>query len=164
MVSVDGAFGALSSVASAAAETAPGGGGIAAFFREGGIFMYFNLVISAVVIAIVIERTIFQLTKYRVNSKEFFAQVRKLVNANNLVDADALQVGQALRLPDGSLAVDRAAPSSRGNRVEAPAVVVGTRCDVGDCGHGGNFTVPGGGQPVPDEAGLGCFLMNRGGF
>ena len=84
MVSVDGAFGAMSSVASAAAETAPGGGGIAAFFREGGLFMYFNLVISAVVIAIVIERTIFQLTKYRVNSKEFFAQVRKLVNANNL--------------------------------------------------------------------------------
>ncbi|MEO7097386.1 MAG: hypothetical protein ABI175_29260, partial [Polyangiales bacterium] len=71
------------SAASSAAETA-GGGGLAGFFREGGIFMYFNLVVSAVVIAIVIERTIFQLTKYRVNSKEFFAQVRKLVNANNL--------------------------------------------------------------------------------
>ena len=73
----------LATAASSAAETA-GGGGLAGFFREGGLFMYFNLVVSAVVIAIVIERTIFQLTKYRVNSKEFFAQVRKLVNANNL--------------------------------------------------------------------------------
>ena len=59
-------------------------GGIAGFFKHGGVFMYFNLLISAVVIALVIERTIFQMTKYRVNSKEFFAQVRKLVNANNL--------------------------------------------------------------------------------
>lgn len=59
-------------------------GGFAGFFKHGGVFMYFNLLISAVVIALVIERTIFQMTKYRVNSKEFFAQVRKLVNANNL--------------------------------------------------------------------------------
>ncbi|GAC1353377.1 MAG: MotA/TolQ/ExbB proton channel family protein [Polyangiales bacterium] len=84
VAAVQGAFGSLSSVASAAAESASGGGGIAEFFRQGGLFMYFNLVISAVVIGIVIERTIFQLTKYRVNSKEFFAQIRKLVNANNL--------------------------------------------------------------------------------
>jgi biopolymer transport protein ExbB len=61
-----------------------GEGGIAGFFKHGGLFMYFNLLISAVVIALIIERTVFQLTKYRVNSKEFFAQVRKLVNANNL--------------------------------------------------------------------------------
>lgn len=59
-------------------------GGFAGFFKHGGIFMYFNLLISAVVIALIIERAIFQMTKYRVNSKEFFAQVRKLVNANNL--------------------------------------------------------------------------------
>jgi biopolymer transport protein ExbB len=59
-------------------------GGIAGFFKHGGLFMYFNLLVSAIVLAIIIERTIFQLTKYRVNSKEFFAQVRKLVNANNL--------------------------------------------------------------------------------
>jgi biopolymer transport protein ExbB len=79
---VDGALG--TSFSSAAAESGGGGGGLAGFFREGGLFMYFNLVVSALVIAIVIERTVFQLTKYRVNSKEFFAQIRKLVNANNL--------------------------------------------------------------------------------
>lgn len=61
-----------------------GEGGLAGFFKHGGLFMYFNLLISAIVIALVIERTVFQLTKYRVNSKEFFAQVRKLVNANDL--------------------------------------------------------------------------------
>ena len=50
------------------------------------------------------------------------------------------------------------------DRVEAPAVVVGTRCDVGDCGHGGKLTVPGKGQPVPERAELACFLMNGGRF
>lgn len=75
---------ALSSIFSAAAEGGGEAGGLAGFFKHGGLFMYFNLLISAIVIALIIERTIFQLTKYRVNSKEFFAQVRKLVNANNL--------------------------------------------------------------------------------
>ncbi|GAC1311484.1 MAG: MotA/TolQ/ExbB proton channel family protein [Isosphaeraceae bacterium] len=86
MVSLVDATLSTSSLASvmAAASEGGGGGGVAEFFRQGGIFMYMNLVISAVVIAIVIERIIFQLTKYRVNSKEFFAQIRKLVNANNL--------------------------------------------------------------------------------
>ena len=32
----------------------------------------------------VVERFAFQLTKYRVNSKEFFAQVKKLVTAGNI--------------------------------------------------------------------------------
>jgi biopolymer transport protein ExbB len=75
---------ALCSMLSAAAEGGGSEGGLAGFFKHGGLFMYFNLLISAIVIALVVERTIFQLTKYRVNSKEFFAQVRKLVNANNL--------------------------------------------------------------------------------
>jgi len=75
---------ALGSMMSAAAEGGGAEGGLAGFFKHGGVFMYFNLLISAIVIALVIERTVFQLTKYRVNSKEFFAQVRKLVNANNL--------------------------------------------------------------------------------
>ncbi len=76
---VDAALGSM-----LAAEGGGDTGGLAGFFKHGGIFMYFNLLISAVVIALIIERTVFQLTKYRVNSKEFFAQVRKLVNANNL--------------------------------------------------------------------------------
>jgi len=36
------------------------------------------------VVTIVIERVLFQITKYRVNAKEFFAQVKKLVAANNV--------------------------------------------------------------------------------
>jgi biopolymer transport protein ExbB len=76
---VDAALGSM-----LAAEGGGDAGGLAGFFKHGGVFMYFNLLISAVVIALIIERTVFQLTKYRVNSKEFFAQVRKLVNANNL--------------------------------------------------------------------------------
>ena len=75
---------ALGSMMSAAAEGGAEAGGLAGFFKHGGILMYFNLLISAIVIALVVERTVFQLTKYRVNSKEFFAQIRKLVNANNL--------------------------------------------------------------------------------
>jgi biopolymer transport protein ExbB len=35
-------------------------------------------------LTIVIERFAFQLTRYRVNSKEFFAQVKKLVQAGNI--------------------------------------------------------------------------------
>jgi biopolymer transport protein ExbB/TolQ len=36
------------------------------------------------VLTFVVERTVFQLTRYRVNSKEFFAQVKKLVAAGNI--------------------------------------------------------------------------------
>ena len=35
-------------------------------------------------IAMVIERIAFQLSKYSVNSKEFFAQIKKLVTAGNI--------------------------------------------------------------------------------
>ena len=35
-------------------------------------------------LTIVVERFVFQLTRYRVNSKEFFAQVKKLVTAGNI--------------------------------------------------------------------------------
>jgi biopolymer transport protein ExbB/TolQ len=43
-----------------------------------------NLVTSAVVLTIIAERAVFQLTRYRVNSKEFFAQIKKLVAAGNI--------------------------------------------------------------------------------
>jgi biopolymer transport protein ExbB/TolQ len=46
--------------------------------------MVLNLICSAVVLTVVIERFAFQLTRYRVNSKEFFAQVKKLVQAGNI--------------------------------------------------------------------------------
>ncbi|MBK8216964.1 MAG: MotA/TolQ/ExbB proton channel family protein [Myxococcales bacterium] len=53
-------------------------------FKENPIFLSFNLVVSAIVLAVVIERAVFQLGKYRVNSKEFFAQIKKLVTAGNI--------------------------------------------------------------------------------
>lgn len=46
--------------------------------------MVLNLICSAIVLTIVIERFTFQLTRYRVNSKEFFGQIKKLVNAGNI--------------------------------------------------------------------------------
>ena len=53
-------------------------------FKHNPTFMVLNLVTSAVVMTIVVERFSFQLTRYRVNSKEFFAQVKKLVIAGNI--------------------------------------------------------------------------------
>ncbi len=52
--------------------------------RQNPTFLVLNLVTSAVVLTIVVERFYFQLSRYRVNSKEFFAQVRKLVQAGNI--------------------------------------------------------------------------------
>lgn len=53
-------------------------------FKHNPTFMVMNLCTSAIVLTIVIERFHFQLTRYRVNSGEFFAQVKKLVSAGNL--------------------------------------------------------------------------------
>jgi biopolymer transport protein ExbB len=47
-------------------------------------FLLINLVVSVFVLTIVVERLRFQLTAYQVNSKEFFAQVKKLVVAGNI--------------------------------------------------------------------------------
>lgn len=57
---------------------------IIAAFKHNPTFMVMNLCVSAIVITLVIERFQFQLTKYRVNSKEFFAQIKKLVLAGNI--------------------------------------------------------------------------------
>lgn len=77
-------FVALLSGASAAGGSGGGGSGLMAAFKENPTFLAINLVVSAIVIAIVVERAAFQLTKYRVNSKEFFAQIKKLVTAGNI--------------------------------------------------------------------------------
>jgi biopolymer transport protein ExbB len=53
-------------------------------FKTNPTFMVLNLCTSAIVLTIVIERFAFQMTRYRVNSKEFFAQVKKLVSAGNI--------------------------------------------------------------------------------
>jgi biopolymer transport protein ExbB len=77
-------FLALLSVAPAAAEASGGGNPIMEAFKTSPIFLSLNLGVSAIVIAMIAERSIFQITKYRVNSKEFFAQIKKLVTAGNI--------------------------------------------------------------------------------
>jgi biopolymer transport protein ExbB/TolQ len=75
---------------------AEGGGevGMWAAIRDNPTFLVMNLVVSAVVVTIIIERTAFQLGRYRVNSKEFFAQIKKLVSAGN--------IDRAIKLCDAS--------------------------------------------------------------
>jgi biopolymer transport protein ExbB/TolQ len=53
-------------------------------FKHNPTFMVLNLICSAIVLTIVVERFVFQMTRYRVNSKEFFAQIKKLVAAGNI--------------------------------------------------------------------------------
>jgi len=70
-------------------EAAPAGGGgggqgLMDVFKDNPYFLSINLVVSAIVIAMIVERAAFQLGKYRVNSKEFFAQIKKLVTAGNI--------------------------------------------------------------------------------
>src|SRR6187402_3448662 len=67
-----------------AAEGSSGSSQLAEAFKENPTFMVLNMIASAIVLTIVIERLAFQLTRYRVNSKEFFAQVKKLVSAGNI--------------------------------------------------------------------------------
>ena len=81
-------------LAEQAAQAATGGGGLMGAFKEKPTFLVANLIVSAVVIAMVIERIAFQLSKYSVNSKEFFAQIKKLVAAGN--------IDRAIKLCDAS--------------------------------------------------------------
>src|SRR5579862_8088488 len=76
--------GLLNAAPAAAASGGGGGNGLMEAFKENPTFLSINLVVSAIVIAMVVERFAFQVTKYRVNSKEFFAQVKKLVTAGNI--------------------------------------------------------------------------------
>jgi biopolymer transport protein ExbB len=71
-----------------------GEGGLVEAFKENPTFLLLNLVVSVVVVTIIIERAAFQLGRYRVNSKEFFAQIKKLVAAGN--------IDRAIKLCDAS--------------------------------------------------------------
>ncbi|MBI2897063.1 MAG: MotA/TolQ/ExbB proton channel family protein [Deltaproteobacteria bacterium] len=71
--------------------------GIAEFVEKGGFFMYLNILTSVVVLATIVERVVFILTKYRVNSREFLAQIRKLVQAGNI--DRAIKLCEAAPLP-----------------------------------------------------------------
>ena len=65
-----------------------------AAIKHNPTFLVLNLVVSAIVVTIIIERAAFQLGRYRVNSKEFFAQIKKLVSAGN--------IDRAIKLCDAS--------------------------------------------------------------
>ena len=67
-----------------AAQGSTGSSQLVEAFKHNPIFMVLNLIVSAIVLTIVVERFTFQTTRYRVNSKEFFAQIRKLVAAGNI--------------------------------------------------------------------------------
>ncbi len=64
---------------------------------EGAPFSFINMVVLAVVLAIIAERFVYILTKYRVNSAEFMAQIRKLVQAGNI--DRAIKLCEAAPLP-----------------------------------------------------------------
>lgn len=52
--------------------------------KEGGPFMYINLVVLAFSIAVIIERVIALFIRYNIASKPFMAQISKLVMVNNI--------------------------------------------------------------------------------
>ncbi len=64
---------------------------------DGAPFSFVNIAVLAFVVAIIIERFFFLLTKYRVNSHEFMVQIRKLVQANNI--DRAIKLCEAAPLP-----------------------------------------------------------------
>ena len=64
---------------------------------QGAPFSIFNVVVLAIVLAVIAERFVYILTKYRVNSREFMAQIRKLVQAGNL--DRAIKLCEAAPLP-----------------------------------------------------------------
>ncbi|MFW6031085.1 MAG: MotA/TolQ/ExbB proton channel family protein [Myxococcota bacterium] len=64
---------------------------------EGAPFSFVNMGVLAFALAIIAERFVFILTKYRVNAREFMAQVKKLVQAGN-VDR-AIKLCEAAPLP-----------------------------------------------------------------
>ncbi len=57
---------------------------LAEFFREGGFFMFVNLFILTVSIAMIIERTIAVGFRLNLNASAFMAQIQKLILSNNV--------------------------------------------------------------------------------
>jgi biopolymer transport protein ExbB len=65
--------------------------------HEGAPFSFVNIGVLAFALAIMAERAVFILTKYRVNGREFMAQIRKLVQAGNI--DRAIKLCEAAPLP-----------------------------------------------------------------
>ncbi|MGE3635127.1 MAG: MotA/TolQ/ExbB proton channel family protein [Sandaracinaceae bacterium] len=64
---------------------------------KGAPFSFVNMVVLALVLAIIAERFVYILSKYRVNTTEFMAQIRKLVQAGNI--DRAIKLCEAAPLP-----------------------------------------------------------------
>jgi biopolymer transport protein ExbB len=88
---------------------------VSEFFKEGGPFMYVNLVSSAVAVAIILERAISLNFKLSINGPPFMEQITKLVMTGNIDRAIKL-CGAA---PNSVLAKVIRAGLSRANRGEA---------------------------------------------
>jgi biopolymer transport protein ExbB len=58
--------------------------GLKAFYHKVGAAFFVNMGVVVIVLAIIAERTIYLSTKFRVNSRELLAQVKKLVQAGNI--------------------------------------------------------------------------------
>lgn len=58
--------------------------GFAEFAKDGGFFMWLNIVVLISVLAVVVERFIFLLFKGQINAKGLLEQLRKLIQANNV--------------------------------------------------------------------------------
>jgi biopolymer transport protein ExbB len=88
---------------------------LAEFFREGGPFMFVNLVACAVAVAIIVERMISLAFRLNVNAAPFMEQIQKLVMTGN-VDRALKLCGAA---PKAALSRVVRAGLSRANRGEA---------------------------------------------
>jgi biopolymer transport protein ExbB/TolQ len=88
---------------------------VSEFFKEGGPFMYVNLISSAVAIAIILERAISLNFRLGLNGPPFMEQITKLVMTGNIDRAIKL-CGAA---PNAVLAKVIRAGLSRANRGEA---------------------------------------------
>jgi len=64
---------------------------------QGAPFSFINVCTLAFSLAIIAERAVFILTRYRVNAREFMAQIRKLVQAGNI--DRAIKLCEAAPLP-----------------------------------------------------------------
>lgn len=64
---------------------------------EGAPFSFINIAVLAFALAVIAERFVFILTKYRVNTTEFMGQIRKLVQAGNI--DRAIKLCEAAPLP-----------------------------------------------------------------
>ncbi|HLE09261.1 MAG TPA: MotA/TolQ/ExbB proton channel family protein [Thermodesulfobacteriota bacterium] len=63
---------------------------LVSFFRDGGIFMYFILIVSIVGFAIMVERGILLIHKYNVDGRALWKKVSKFLYEGNIEQARAL--------------------------------------------------------------------------